>query len=319
MKLKHLESSLSSIDYRFRSPKVELEQYPTCAHLAAAVVWTAHARGDVGANKQVLDLGCGTGMLTIATAIMAYEDALLNQSEDEGEEGSNCSVKEPLPILSLDCCSNALEQAGDRKHIALDISFMLFYDSHALLIVIAENCKEIEVDNMVEFLKAKLSFQKKDDRKSRCRYQRGNHKTKRGKNSFRHKPRLKALNNDEEAGDNDAVIECVDDGIPLRDGCVDTVLTNPPFGTKQNAGIDLAFLKCACRLSRQAVYSFHKSSTREHVLKKAKEWHMGSEIVAAMKFDIPKTYNFHKEKNVDVDVDLVRLWHLNDVQGKDTV
>eukprot|EP00815_Leptocylindrus_aporus_P003366 CAMPEP_0116074052 /NCGR_PEP_ID=MMETSP0322-20121206/15690_1 /TAXON_ID=163516 /ORGANISM="Leptocylindrus danicus var. apora, Strain B651" /LENGTH=277 /DNA_ID=CAMNT_0003563607 /DNA_START=108 /DNA_END=938 /DNA_ORIENTATION=- len=263
MKLKHLESSLSSIDYRFRSPKVELEQYPTCAHLAAAVVWTAHARGDVGANKQVLDLGCGTGMLTIATAIMAYEDALLNQSEDEGEEGSNCSVKEPLPILSLDCCSNALEQA-------------------------AENCKEIEVDNMVEFLKAKLSFRKKDDSKSHCRYQRGNHKTKRGKNSFRHKPRLKALNNDEEAGDNDAVIECVNDGIPLRDGCVDTVLTNPPFGTKQNAGIDLAFLKCACRLSRQAVYSFHKSSTREHVLKKAKEWHMGAEIVAAMKFDIPK-------------------------------
>jgi len=188
-----------------------------------------------------------------------------------------------------------------------------------LLIVIAENCKEIEVDNIVEFLRAKLSFRKKDDGKGHCRYQRGNHKAKRGKNSFRNKPRLKALNNDEKASDNDVVIECVDDGIPLRDGCVDTVLTNPPFGTKQNAGIDLAFLKCACRLSRQAVYSFHKSSTREHVLKKAKEWHMGAEIVAAMKFDIPKTYNFHKEKNVDVDVDLVRLWHLNDVNGEGMV
>ena len=33
------------------------------------------------------------------------------------------------------------------------------------------------------------------------------------------------------------------DGIDLEDGTFDVVLTNPPFGTKNNAGIDVAFLK----------------------------------------------------------------------------
>ena len=38
---------------------------------------------------------------------------------------------------------------------------------------------------------------------------------------------------------------------------------------------------------------------------------MGAEVVAEMKFDIPAMYKFHKEKSVDVRVDLLRLWHLN--------
>ena len=87
---------------------------------------------------------------------------------------------------------------------------------------------------------------------------------------------------------------------------------NPPFGTKHNKGLDMKFLqvetfyqriiitwelwilfylKCMCVLSNlmyldswclcfqtglemasRAVYSLHKTSTRDHVLSKAKEW-----------------------------------------------
>jgi len=46
----------------------------------------------------------------------------------------------------------------------------------------------------------------------------------------------------------------------------DTVVLNPPFGTKNNKGIDMLFLQRALELSRGAVYSLHKSSTREVTL-----------------------------------------------------
>jgi predicted RNA methylase len=48
----------------------------------------------------------------------------------------------------------------------------------------------------------------------------------------------------------------------------DTVIMNPPFGTKQK-GADMEFLRAACRLARTSVYSLHKSSTRAHIQKVA--------------------------------------------------
>ena len=57
MKLKHLESLLEDVE-PFREPNVQLEQYPTGAHLAACVIHTAHARGDIEDCK-VVDLGKG--------------------------------------------------------------------------------------------------------------------------------------------------------------------------------------------------------------------------------------------------------------------
>jgi len=52
----------------------------------------------------------------------------------------------------------------------------------------------------------------------------------------------------------------------------DTVVMNPPFGTKHNKGLDLLFLQTGILLARTAVYSLHKTSTRDHVIKRAKEW-----------------------------------------------
>ena len=52
----------------------------------------------------------------------------------------------------------------------------------------------------------------------------------------------------------------------------DTVVMNPPFGTKHNKGLDLLFLQTGIFLAKTAVYSLHKTSTRDHVIKRAKEW-----------------------------------------------
>ncbi|RHZ88508.1 hypothetical protein Glove_22g72 [Diversispora epigaea] len=88
---------------------------------------------------------------------------------------------------------------------------------------------------------------------------------------------------------------------------VDTIVMNPPFGTKTDKGIDMIFLKKALEIATTSVYSLHKSSTREHIKKKAKEWNVDCEIIAEMKFDVPMMYKFHKKKSVDIEVDFFRF------------
>lgn len=46
------------------------------------------------------------------------------------------------------------------------------------------------------------------------------------------------------------------------DKMFDTVIMNPPFGTKGSLGIDVKFLELAVKLANCSVYSLHKSSTR---------------------------------------------------------
>ncbi|CAL1526129.1 unnamed protein product [Lymnaea stagnalis] len=89
----------------------------------------------------------------------------------------------------------------------------------------------------------------------------------------------------------------------------DTVVMNPPFGTKHNEGIDIAFLQAALNLSNNAVYSLHKTSTREHILKKAASWEVDVSVLAELRYDLANTFKFHKKKSVDIEVDFIRLSH----------
>ena len=56
----------------FSSPKSNLEQYPTPAPLAARLLFHATQNGDI-TEKNVCDLGCGTGILTIGAALLGAE------------------------------------------------------------------------------------------------------------------------------------------------------------------------------------------------------------------------------------------------------
>lgn len=86
----------------------------------------------------------------------------------------------------------------------------------------------------------------------------------------------------------------------------DTVIMNPPFGTKHNQGIDMKFLKAALTLAK-TVYSLHKTSTREHIQKKAHDWGVKMEVIAELRYDLPASYKFHKKKSVDIQVDFLRF------------
>lgn len=75
--------------------------------------------------------------------------------------------------------------------------------------------------------------------------------------------------------------------------------------------LDMVFLKAALFMSSGSVYSLHKSSTRDHVIKKAEEWNVNCKVVAELRYNIDKMYTFHKRDSADVAVDFVHFSHRN--------
>ncbi|KAJ1834538.1 hypothetical protein IWW55_004931 [Coemansia sp. RSA 2706] len=219
MKLKQLEGYLGEVA-GFKDPKVQLEQYPTTAHLAARVLYTAETTyGDIE-GRAVVDLGCGCGMLSVAAAMMGASS-----------------------VVGVDVDSDALEIAQD-------------------------NIDEFEVGEVVELIQANL-----------CHASAGN-----------------------------ASLALDQPLVSRMTAKFDTAILNPPFGTKPgNKGIDTLFLQAACAMATGAVYSLHKTSTREFLIKKAESWGFRCEVLAELKFDVPMMYKFHRKKSVDIEVDLLRL------------
>lgn len=72
-------------------------------------------------------------------------------------------------------------------------------------------------------------------------------------------------------------------------------------------GIDLNFLQKAISMTRTAVYSLHKTATREHIKKKASEWGVNMEVLAELRFNLAASYKFHRKKTVDIEVDFIRI------------
>mmetsp|Transcript_42071 Transcript_42071/g.61900 ORF Transcript_42071/g.61900 Transcript_42071/m.61900 type:complete len:236 (-) Transcript_42071:132-839(-) len=203
MKLKQLESYLSQVA-PFENPQYELEQYPTSAHLASRMIFTAANSFEDIVDKHVLDLGTGTAMLGIASVIMGAGH-----------------------VLGIDVDPGALATA-------------------------AENLRVVEAEEEMELLHSNVEH------------------------------------------------------ISLRPGSFDTVVMNPPFGTR-TSGADTMFLNKAFEVATHAVYSMHKSSTREFVLAQGASKGFRGEVLAELRFDVPKMYAFHKKKSVDIEVDLVRF------------
>jgi predicted RNA methylase len=86
----------------------------------------------------------------------------------------------------------------------------------------------------------------------------------------------------------------------------DTAIMNPPFGTRRK-GADIEFLLFGLSIANQ-VFSLHKSSTRGYIQKLCDSKGIDAEVVATMRYDLPKLYKMHKKKSVDIEVD---FWHLS--------
>uniref|UniRef100_A0A182FB22 Methyltransferase-like protein 5 n=2 Tax=Anopheles albimanus TaxID=7167 RepID=A0A182FB22_ANOAL len=205
IKLKTLEEYLQGVE-DFDSPKVSLEQYITPPHIASQVLYAVQTKyGDLE-GRTVLDLGCGTGMLSIGAAMLGA--ALVIGTEIDADAVKN------------------------------------FQD----------NCDEFELYN----------------------------------------------------------VDCLQADVLQLRGLwggtrFDTVLMNPPFGTKNNAGIDMHFLRTGLELARGAVYSLHKTATRDHITCKTAEWGIKATVVAELRYNLALSYKFHRRRSVDIAVDFWRF------------
>lgn len=74
MKRKDLEMALQRVK-PFEVPNPTDEQYPTPASIAADMIFLAYSQGDI-AGLRVADLGCGTGMLGIAAALLGAREVI---------------------------------------------------------------------------------------------------------------------------------------------------------------------------------------------------------------------------------------------------
>lgn len=86
---------------------------------------------------------------------------------------------------------------------------------------------------------------------------------------------------------------------------VDTVLMNPPFGTKK-AHADLHFLERAIELGA-VVYSIHKSATRSFLKDWFRKRELGYERILATRIEIPHQFTFHRKPKRFVEVDVIRV------------
>ncbi|OZC06447.1 hypothetical protein X798_06569 [Onchocerca flexuosa] len=85
----------------------------------------------------------------------------------------------------------------------------------------------------------------------------------------------------------------------------DTVIMNPPFGTKNNAGIDLHFVEAGLSILKKngKLFSLHKSSTRQYNAKFVSQKLSGisGECIAELRWNLPATYAYHRRKSVDIE------------------
>jgi len=88
-------------------------------------------------------------------------------------------------------------------------------------------------------------------------------------------------------------------------GAYDTVIMNPPYGTR-SPHADVQFLERAFELAPVS-YSIHKSSTREFLRRVIERKNGTIDAVRSMSLDIPHLFPFHQKKWEKVDVDLYRI------------
>jgi predicted RNA methylase len=89
------------------------------------------------------------------------------------------------------------------------------------------------------------------------------------------------------------------------------LLKNVEFAQAADAtihlGMDMRFLEVGLKMATNAVYSLHKSSTREYVLNRAEELNTNATVLAELRYDLPATYKHHKKKSVDIEVDFIKF------------
>lgn len=102
-----------------------------------------------------------------------------------------------------------------------------------------------------------------------------------------------------------ARVEWIHSDIEKVNGRFDTVIMNPPYGTRTYHA-DTRFLEKAFQLA-PVTYSIHKSATREYLVQFLTKSGWKADQVRSMRMDIPHLFEFHEKKRGMVEVDIYRI------------
>jgi putative methylase len=139
LKKKDLEMALQKVR-PFKAPNPTDEQYPTPASIAADMVFLAYSQGDI-AGLKVADLGCGTGTLGIAAALLGASEVIgidkdrsaLDQAEENAEaagirmrlvQGDVGGLKEKVDTVVMNPPFGSQKKHADRPFLekAMEVS-----------------------------------------------------------------------------------------------------------------------------------------------------------------------------------------------------
>jgi putative methylase len=109
---KHLEILLSSLKTN-PNPKLKFEEYSLDPKSASTILYTAFSQGDVQ-GKKVIDLGSGTGILSIGAAILGARRVVGIDIDKESivtaiDNMNNSNVKVEFLCGSIDCVRGLFE------------------------------------------------------------------------------------------------------------------------------------------------------------------------------------------------------------------
>jgi len=96
----------------------------------------------------------------------------------------------------------------------------------------------------------------------------------------------------------------IGDVSALRGEC-DTVLMNPPFGTKRPHA-DVRFLETALNLGN-VIYSIHKTATREFITNWLQKHSANYQIIIDSKIEIGHEFRFHRKAKHAVKIQVYRI------------
>jgi putative methylase len=100
-------------------------------------------------------------------------------------------------------------------------------------------------------------------------------------------------------------VEWVESDIDKVGGSYDTVIMNPPYGTR-TAHADTRFLDKSFQLA-PVTYSIHKSSTRGFLIKYLQRSNRRIDEARTLNMKIPHLFSFHTRKWGSVQVDICRI------------
>ena len=321
MRLKQFESELQSVE-GFARGDVTLEQYMTPPRIAAQMISVIQSQYADISERLVCDLGAGTGMLTIASIMYGATH-----------------------VTAVDCDRQALvtlirnAETCDIDRASFDV---VCQDVHDM-----RNWQQDESDNQITIIPASKSAERRSKRSFPS--VRARPSDRRRTNAQNKSKSKRKESDDEEDNGDEARSDDDDDGninqrlsqtnlnaktlspiqipptsppnsdvisTPLYSSLTaprlfDTVICNPPFGTR-HTGIDMTFVHAALQLTDGAVYSLHKSSTRDYIQSTCRQWQVNCDVLYQIDYPLSATYHFHKEKNKVIAVDLIRFYFIKD-------